>query len=154
MVLQVTFNNIAGIPWRWVLLVEYPEKTTDLSLVTDKLDHLQEKNKLEKTSKFNFKYISFNMVSTYIQHGVYLPSTWCLLTFRIASTYLQHGVCLPSTWRLLTFNMDSTYLQHGVYLPSTWCLLTFNMASTCLQHGVYLPSTWRLLTFNIASTYL
>jgi hypothetical protein len=44
MVLNATFNNIAVIPWRWVLLVEYQEKTTYLSLVTDKFDHLQEKN--------------------------------------------------------------------------------------------------------------
>jgi hypothetical protein len=43
MVLNATFNNIAVIPWRWVLLVEYQEKTTYLSLVIDKFDHLQEK---------------------------------------------------------------------------------------------------------------
>ena len=36
MVLNATFNNIAVIPWRWVLLVEYQEKNTYLSLVTDK----------------------------------------------------------------------------------------------------------------------
>ena len=36
MVLNATFNNIADIPWQWVLLVEYQEKITYLSLVTDK----------------------------------------------------------------------------------------------------------------------
>ena len=35
-VLNATFNNISVISWRSVLLVE---KTTDLSQVTDKLDH-------------------------------------------------------------------------------------------------------------------
>ena len=38
-----TFNNISVISWRSVLLVEeteYPEKTTDLSQVTDKLYHI------------------------------------------------------------------------------------------------------------------
>jgi hypothetical protein len=40
MVLNATFNYISVIMWRSVLLVEeteYPEKTTDLSQVTDKL---------------------------------------------------------------------------------------------------------------------
>jgi hypothetical protein len=34
------FNNISVILWRSVLLVEYPEKTIDLSQVTDKLFHI------------------------------------------------------------------------------------------------------------------
>ena len=37
MVFNATFNNISVISWRSVLLVEDPEKTTDLSKVTDKL---------------------------------------------------------------------------------------------------------------------
>ena len=37
MVFNATFNNISVISWRSVLLVE---KTTDLSQVTDKLDHI------------------------------------------------------------------------------------------------------------------
>jgi hypothetical protein len=40
MVLNATFNNISVILWRSVLLVrksKYPEKTTDLLQVTDKL---------------------------------------------------------------------------------------------------------------------
>jgi len=37
MVFNVTFNNISPISWLSVLLVEDPEKTTDLSQVTDKL---------------------------------------------------------------------------------------------------------------------
>ena len=43
MVHNVTFNNISVISWLSVLLVEesgVPEKTTDLSQVTDKLDHI------------------------------------------------------------------------------------------------------------------
>ena len=40
MVLNATFNNISVISWRSVLLMEYPEKTTDLLQVTDKLDHI------------------------------------------------------------------------------------------------------------------
>jgi len=45
MVFNATFNNISVISWRSVLLVEetrvrYPEKTTDLLQVTDKLDHI------------------------------------------------------------------------------------------------------------------
>jgi hypothetical protein len=40
MVFNATFNNISVILWWSVLLVEYPEKTTDLSQVTDKLYHI------------------------------------------------------------------------------------------------------------------
>ena len=44
MVFNVTFNNISAMSWRLVLRLvektEYPEKFTDLSPVTDKLDHI------------------------------------------------------------------------------------------------------------------
>jgi len=40
MVFNVTFNNISVISWRSVLLVEDPDKATDLSQVTDKLYHI------------------------------------------------------------------------------------------------------------------
>jgi hypothetical protein len=43
MVFNTTFNTISVISWRSILLVEeteYTEKTTDLSQVTDKLDHI------------------------------------------------------------------------------------------------------------------
>jgi hypothetical protein len=37
MVFNATFNIISAISWR---KTEYPEKATDLSQVTDKLDHI------------------------------------------------------------------------------------------------------------------
>ena len=40
MVYNATFNNISVISWQSVLLVEYLEKTTDLSQVTDRLYHI------------------------------------------------------------------------------------------------------------------
>jgi len=39
MLFNATFSNISVISWRW-RKPEYPEKTTDLSLVTDKLHHI------------------------------------------------------------------------------------------------------------------
>jgi len=40
MLINATFNTISVISWRSVLLVDDPEKTTDLSQVTDKLYHI------------------------------------------------------------------------------------------------------------------
>ena len=40
MVFNATFNNILIISWRSVLLLEFPEKTTDLSQVTYTLYHI------------------------------------------------------------------------------------------------------------------
>jgi hypothetical protein len=40
MVFNATFNNITVILWRSVLLVEYPEKTTYLPQINDKLYHI------------------------------------------------------------------------------------------------------------------
>jgi hypothetical protein len=40
MVINATFNNVSVILWRSVLVVEKPEKTTDLPQVTDKLYHM------------------------------------------------------------------------------------------------------------------
>jgi hypothetical protein len=40
MVFNATFKKISVISWKSFLLVEDPEKTTDLSQVTDKLDHI------------------------------------------------------------------------------------------------------------------
>jgi hypothetical protein len=44
MMFNTIFNNISVISWQSVLLVlgkpEYPEKTTDLVYVTDKLFHI------------------------------------------------------------------------------------------------------------------
>ena len=37
---NAALNNISVISWRSVLLVEYTVKTSDLSHVTEKLDHI------------------------------------------------------------------------------------------------------------------
>jgi len=42
MVFKATFNNISVIQWHHLVeKPEYPEKTTDLSQVTDKLYHIK-----------------------------------------------------------------------------------------------------------------
>ena len=53
MVLNTTFNNISAISWRSVLLVEDPEKTTDLRQATDMpqaTDKFYHKMKISKSS--------------------------------------------------------------------------------------------------------
>ena len=40
MVFNATFNNTSVISWRSVLLMGEPDKTTELSQVTDKLYHI------------------------------------------------------------------------------------------------------------------
>jgi len=40
MVFNTTFYTISVISWQSILLLEYPEKTTDLLKVTDKLYHI------------------------------------------------------------------------------------------------------------------
>ena len=40
MVFNATFNSISAISFYWWRKPEYPEKTTDLSQVTEKLDHI------------------------------------------------------------------------------------------------------------------
>ena len=43
MVFNAIFNNISVISWRsvlWVMEIGVPEETTNLSQVTDKLDHI------------------------------------------------------------------------------------------------------------------
>jgi hypothetical protein len=62
---NATFNNISAISWQSVLLVEYPEKTTVLSQVTDKLYHIiciehtspdwDSKEKVQKRQKIIYK---------------------------------------------------------------------------------------------------
>jgi hypothetical protein len=58
MMLNTAFNNNYVIAWWFVILVEkpeYPEKTTDISQVTDKLDPIKLYRQLS-----NVKYIGIN----------------------------------------------------------------------------------------------
>jgi hypothetical protein len=52
MVFNATFNNISVISWQSVLLVEYPEKTTDLLQVTDIMFFLHYVSYLQQVGGF------------------------------------------------------------------------------------------------------
>ena len=68
MVFNATFNNISDISWRSDLLVEYAEKTTDLSQVTNKLYHISPWTRFKLTGISNYHTISTTMVSGNIEY--------------------------------------------------------------------------------------
>jgi hypothetical protein len=67
MVFNVTFINILVISWRSVLLVTYPDKTTNMSQVTYKLYHNMF---IEKKQKRNTKHPSNQGSSSYMVQNV------------------------------------------------------------------------------------
>ena len=67
MVLSATFNNISVISWRSVLLVEeaeYPEKTTDLSQVTDTVCHIM-------LHQVHLAWSGFELTTLVVIEGIY-----------------------------------------------------------------------------------
>jgi hypothetical protein len=65
MVFNATFNNISVISWRSVYRPEYPEKTTNLSQVTDKLNHIMFFNQAHLTGHMILSFNKSNIKSSF-----------------------------------------------------------------------------------------
>ena len=77
------------------------------------------------------------MVSTYLQHGVYLPSTWRLLTFKMG---------------LFTFNMASTYLFNHYEFWLSLCKIV--RSSVILLFPLFTLYTIQFLFCHVLTGYM
>jgi hypothetical protein len=71
-VFNATFNNISVISWRSVLLVEktrFPEKTTNLSQVTDNLYHIMEGCYVDLVVASSILYCNVDLLQHLAQQG-------------------------------------------------------------------------------------
>jgi hypothetical protein len=125
MVFNATFNNISVISWWPVLLVEEtggPRETTDLSQISDKLDHI-----MLYTSPWSGFELTTSVVigtdcigSCKSNYHTTMTARWyeCFYATAISFTHICVSVHQSSIWFLLN-NLRANYFK---FMHRTWTI--------------------------------
>jgi hypothetical protein len=113
-VFNAVFNNISVISWWSVLLVEHPEKTTNLPQVTDTLHHIMLYRVHFAWSGFELTtlvMIGIDCIGSYISN--YMYHTITTTTAPITHTFIfAMATPLYISWKTYIYNYNSDWKSH------------------------------------------